>query len=147
MPTPDPCSRGSIQDRAGSAESEQCFPRTARLLAKVQFDAAFADGRRCASRFFRASVADASCGEAALGLAVSRRVSKLAVQRNRLKRQVRESFRHARASLPALNIVVSAKPEAVTAASSDLQQDLSKLWQRVAALKAPAHSGTMRGAC
>jgi ribonuclease P protein component len=147
MPTPAQVCRGSNKDRATIAESEQRFPRTARLLAKVQFDAAFADGRRCASRFFRATVTSASGADAALGLAVSRRVSKLAVQRNRLKRQVRESFRHARQGLPALNVVVSAKPEAVAAANSALQQDLAKLWQRIAALKAPTHSGTMRGAC
>lgn len=146
MPNPASTCRGSNPDPAVNAESDQRFPRTARLLAKVQFDAAFADGRRCASRFFRASISTASGDQSALGLAVSRRVSKLAVQRNRLKRQVRESFRRERATLPPLNIVISAKTEAVAASSEALRSDLAKLWQRVAALKAPTHSGTMRGA-
>jgi ribonuclease P protein component len=128
------------------AASDLSFPRSARLLAKVQFDAAFADGRRCASRFFRASVGNPSNTGVSLGLAVSRRVSKLAVQRNRLKRSVRESFRCQRALLPALDIVISAKPEAVIAEAEALRQDLAKLWQRIAALKPSEHSGTMRGA-
>lgn len=129
-----------------AAASDPRFPRSARLLTKVQFDAAFADGRRCASRFFRASVGQASNAEVSLGLAVSRRVSKLAVQRNRLKRCVRESFRHQRTALPALDIVITAKPEAVTVTADALRQDLATLWQRIAALKPPEHSGTMRGA-
>jgi len=146
-PAPHPSS-GKRADLAlvdVSDVSNACFPRTARLLAKVQFDAAFADGRRCASRFFRASIGSPSGDSAALGLAVSRRVSKLAVQRNRLKRQVRESFRQSRPQLPFLDIVVTAKPEAVLADGEALRADLAKLWQRIAALKAPPHGGTMRG--
>jgi ribonuclease P protein component len=123
------------------------FPRSARLLAKIQFDAAFADGRRCGSRFFRASVTDSATGTPRLGLAVSRRVSKLAVQRNRIKRCVRESFRrHGCSRLPPLDVVVTAKPEAAAAATAELAQDLLQLWRRAASLKGGEHAGTMRGA-
>lgn len=129
-----------------TAAPERAFPRCTRLLAKVQFDAAFADGRRCASRYFRVSLSTAPGATARLGLAVSRRVSKRAVERNRIKRCVRESFRAIRTALPAFDLVVSAKPEAATAASSQLREDLQRLWQRVAALKAVEPGGTMRGA-
>ncbi len=128
------------------AAPEHAFPRCVRLLAKAQFDAAFADGRRCASRYFRVSLTTAPGLSARLGLTVSRRVSKRAVERNRIKRCVRESFRHARSALPPLDLVLAAKPEAATAAGSLLRADLQQLWQRVAALKARGPTGTMRGA-
>ena len=51
-----------------------------------------------------------------------------------------------RAALPAFDLVVTAKPEAATAANALLREDLQRLWQRVVALKAVGPTGTMRGA-
>lgn len=45
-------------------------------------------------------------GHARLGLIVARRVEKLAVKRNRVKRLLREQFRLHRQDLPALDMVV-----------------------------------------
>ncbi|HEX6929396.1 MAG TPA: ribonuclease P protein component, partial [Gammaproteobacteria bacterium] len=69
---------------------------------------------------------------ARLGLAVSRKVSSLAVARNRIKRQARESFRHHQAELPAIDIVVMAKRDAVNATAAELQRSLAKHWQKLA---------------
>lgn len=131
------------------AEPTFGFPRVARLLAKIEFDAVFGDGRGFGSRYFRISYRAASpdpAPAARLGLAVSRRASKRAVQRNRIKRCVRESFRHVRSTLPALDIVVGAKADAALAPSAALRQDLQQLWLRLAGLKAKDADGTMRGA-
>ena len=76
---------------------------------------------------------------------MSRRVSKRAVDRNRIKRIVRESYRHRRESLDAFDIVLIARPSATAQANPALRADLERLWQKLSALKAPPHAGTMPG--
>ena len=64
-------------------------------------------------------------------MAVSRKTAPRAVDRNRIKRLVRESFRHAPA-LPAQDLVVIARPAARGADSSTLRTSLNQHWQRLA---------------
>lgn len=63
---------------------------------------------------------------ARLGLAVSKRVARRATVRNQLKRLLRETFRHQRALLPALDFVVLLKPEASTAGQKPLREALQR---------------------
>lgn len=118
------------------------FPRAARLLAKTEFDSAFAGVRRH-SDFFTAHVRATSGERARLGLAIGRRVSKRAVERNRLKRLVREEFRLVAAGLPTFDLVVTAKPAAAAATRASLHADLDRLFRRVTALKPAAPAGTI----
>lgn len=67
---------------------------------------------------------------ARMGLTVSRRVAKKAVDRNRLKRLARESFRVQR-KLPSWDFVVLAKPLAATAASGELRLSLDAHFERL----------------
>ncbi len=76
-----------------------------------------------------------------MGLAISKRVSKRAVDRNRLKRLVRESFRRVRQQLPAVDVMVTARSQAVTVSGSELLGELDTLWKRL--LSAPATSGSV----
>jgi len=62
---------------------------------------------------------------ARLGLVVPKRILKRAVDRNRAKRQIRESFRLARPELPAWDIVVLVTGVGNVRAAAD------QLWQRV----------------
>ncbi len=68
---------------------------------------------------------------ARLGLAVSRKTSKRAVIRNRLKRSVRESFRQRRHALPVVDILVIAHAAAVGASSTQLRQELDQHWAQL----------------
>lgn len=104
------------------------LPRSARLTGKAEFDRVFAAARRRNSRYFRIALTANALGHARLGMAVSRRVDKRAVVRNRLRRQIRESFRSAWPKLRPLDVVVTAKPEAATAPRSDVWRDLLDLW-------------------
>ena len=104
------------------------LPRSARLSGKADFDRVFAAARRKGSRFFRIILADNALGHARLGMAVSRRVDKRAVVRNRLRRQIRESFRAAWPGLLAVDIVVTAKPEAARAERGEVWRDLLRFW-------------------
>lgn len=104
------------------------LPRTARLLSGAQFKAVFAARRSCGNEFFR--VHHAPSDQARLGMAVSRRVSKRAVDRNRIRRQIRESFRLRRESLEARDYVVVARSAARQADRRVLRDKLEQLWQR-----------------
>ena len=75
----------------------QCtLPRTARLLKPGDFAALRTASRRLNARHFIAEFAPNNRAGCRLGQAVSRRVSKRAVDRNRIKRLVRDSYRHMR---------------------------------------------------
>ena len=69
---------------------------------------------------------------ARLGLTISRRVAKRAVDRNRLKRLARESFRAQRA-LPAFDFVVVAKPGAEQSDREALRASLDRHFERLRA--------------
>jgi len=79
---------------------------------------------------FACHVAPNGEGHARLGLSVSRRVSKLAAQRNRIKRVIRESFRRARRSLGGVDYVVVAKAEATAIGSARLRAQLDAMWRK-----------------
>ncbi len=79
---------------------------------------------------FNAHVAPNALGHPRIGLAVSRRVSKKAVQRNRLKRIVRESFRRHQHELGAIDYVVIAKLGAAAQVNRALRAQMDNLWAR-----------------
>jgi len=62
---------------------------------------------------------------------VSKRTARRAVQRNRLKRLIRESFRRNRPRLGGLDVVVTARREAVDCDGSTLLDELETLWRRL----------------
>ena len=77
--------------------------------------------------------------------AVSRKVDRRAVVRNRIKRGLREAFRQQRQQLAALDLVVVARPEAASASAAQLRQAFIELLQRAGALPRAGGDGTMPG--
>ena len=119
------------------------FPRSARLLAKVDFDAAFAGGTRLGGAYFRLHVLLQPGAPARLGCALAKRSIPDASDRNRARRQVREAFRLRRAALAGRSIVVAARNEARSAAKPALRADIERLLDRAAALNPIGGTGTM----
>ncbi len=107
------------------------FPRSARLLSGRDFAWVFASPQRHADRFFTVLSRPNNVGCARLGLAISRKAARRAIDRNRLKRLVRASFRLHRAVLPAVDIVVMARPAAVPQANATLLRSLAHIWERL----------------
>ncbi|CAH0647774.1 MULTISPECIES: ribonuclease P protein component [Pseudomonas] len=67
-----------------------------------------------------------------LGLVIGKKSVKLAVQRNRLKRLMRDSFRLNQQLLAGLDIVIVARKGLGEVENPELHQHFGKLWKRLA---------------
>lgn len=122
------------------------LPAAARVRRGADFKLCFAARQRLSGRYFFLQWRANQGPGPRLGLAVSRKVDRRAVGRNRLKRLLRESFRAAAEDLPAFDLVLLARPEAAHVDGARLRADLAALWTRVRALPPPAQEGTMPAA-
>jgi ribonuclease P protein component len=124
--------------------SPRSFPPAARVRASAEFGRVFDGGRRHSSPALSLHwLRDAQ--PARLGLAVSRKVDPDAVGRNRIKRVLRDEFRHARAALPPGAYVVVARPAAAALPNPALRAAFLALLQRAGALPPANPAGTMPG--
>lgn len=76
-------------------------------------------------------------------MAVSRKVDGRAVGRNRIKRVLRDLFRHLLPTLRSGDYVVVARAAAAQASNAQLRQALLRLLRRAGALPATGVAGTM----
>ncbi len=106
------------------------LPAKRRLRRKSDFDAAYARGRRFGNSFFAITAAPRAEGPR-IGLAVAVRVAGNSVERNRIRRVIRESFRVHQHEFPAVDLVVSARAKARDASGSELRAALDALWKKV----------------
>ena len=107
------------------------LPAQRRLRRKLDFEAAYARGQRFGTGFFAVTAKPNDIGAPRLGLAVSVKNAGNAVERNRLRRTIRESFRLHQHELPAVDLVVSARARARDAAGAELRASLLSLWKKV----------------
>lgn len=80
---------------------------------------------------------------ARLGLTVAKRFAKRAVDRNRIKRIARETFRRQRHDLAGLDLVLIARNGVAELSREQLHDALNVLWRRAAALKPEPGSVTL----
>ena len=107
------------------------FPRDARLLKPEEFERVFKENERARTDSLLVMVRPNALGHARLGMIVAKRLLPRAVDRNRVKRCVREAFRGQRHHLPACDFVVRliSKPVAGKEAN-DLARTLTRAGQR-----------------
>ncbi|HPA01833.1 MAG TPA: ribonuclease P protein component [Chiayiivirga sp.] len=123
------------------------FPRSARVLTAAEFTRAFAAGRKANGRLFRCiflaqQEEHGDSSSARLGMAISRKVDKRAVERNRIRRLIREWFRHRNAHWPAGSLIVTGRPEASGVSADQLHADLDAIARKLG-LKAATPATTM----
>ena len=121
---------------SGNRSVRAPFPRSARILKPADFKSVFKKNASSQDAFFRILARPSTAGSARLGMAVSKKVHKSAVVRNRIKRVVRESFRAWRAGLEGvtelpLDIVVLARPAAARSDNRQLSESLALHWKRI----------------
>jgi ribonuclease P protein component len=113
-------------------KSEKGFPRNRRLLKPDDFSRVFNQGRRSSDRFFLVLGMLNQAGDTRLGMAVSKKNCRRAVDRNRIKRMIRESFRHHLESLAGLDLVVVARQGVATNENQYCLNSLQQHWRRIA---------------
>jgi ribonuclease P protein component len=111
--------------------ARQGFAPRQRLLKPGEFDRVYALRVRVSDSFFSVNAAPNELGFARLGLSIGAKAVGNSVARNRVKRQVRESFRKAAAGMPALDLVVGARPGIRTAHNARLRESLNVLWTEI----------------
>jgi ribonuclease P protein component len=107
------------------------LPAQRRLRRKPDFEAVYARGRRMGNGFFGVTARLNDEGRPRLGLAVASKMAGGSVERNRIRRVVRESFRLHQHELPAVDIVVSARARARGAGNHELRANIEELWRKV----------------
>ncbi|RDS81594.1 ribonuclease P protein component [Dyella monticola] len=119
------------------------LPRESRIRRAGDFAILRQASGRLGGRCFSVRYRQNEVGHARLGLAISKRVSKRAVDRNRIKRLVRESFRRAGAKLPPIDLMVMAREQACSVPGADLLAELDALWRKLPPLKREGDTSTM----
>ncbi len=107
------------------------FTRESRLLTPSQFQAVFSKPLRFGSSHITILITPNSDQNNRLGLAIAKKRIKLAVQRNRIKRQIRESFRLHQHQLPDIDMVVMVKSGTDSLENQQISQQLEKIWRKI----------------
>lgn len=134
MPRPPP--QRESADHHTSPPRRHRFPKAHRVLRKADFERALRDGRRATDAVLTMWVHPNGLPHPRLGLIVGRRHGG-AVQRNRLKRLLREAFRLGQYDLPVGYDLVCTPRVGVRLELSACIQSLTRLAARLVARSGP----------
>ncbi len=107
------------------------FPKKVRLLKKSLFQTTSSHKQLLTGKYFVFHYHPNKLAYPRLGIIISKRKCRLAVWRNRLKRQVREAFRYYQSRLFHYDIVVVVRQGAQEACKNELRQCLDSLFLKL----------------
>ena len=113
------------------AEPRKGLPKSCRILASSGYTNVLRAGKKNNDALFSVYCTANDLPHARLGITVSRKVSPKAVLRNRIKRQIRESFRDQRNTLPGVDLIVIARSSAAGMAGRILRESLQHHWEKI----------------
>ncbi len=112
-------------------ENDFSFPSQFKLNKPEEYQKVFANPLKSTDKFFTVLAIQNENGYARLGLAIAKKNIKRAIDRNKIKRSARESFR-LQQQLGNWDIVILARREAATAPKKILTRSLNKHWLKLA---------------
>jgi ribonuclease P protein component len=115
------------------------FTRQQRLLKATEYKYVFDKPYKSTDRYLTVLARLNARNVARLGLAITKKRARLAVDRNRIKRLIRENFRYHQSDLVGLDCVVLARNETKMIDNRTLLQSLQKHWQNLS-IYAPGQS-------
>ena len=121
------------------------FGREKRLLTPRQFKAVFdSPSGKVPGRNVLLLARENDLQHPRLGLVIGKKSVKLSVERNRIKRQIRETFRHHQMELAGWDIVIIARKGLAGLDNPELAKQFAKLWKRLS--RNPAKTAAEPGA-
>lgn len=106
------------------------FGKKYHLLKPSEFQHVYSQKIWTGNREFAVNLRRNTLSHARLGLVVSKKVSKRAVDRNMIKRHIREWFRHNRENFKGVDLIVTAKPAVLNNPASEQKKALADLWKK-----------------
>ncbi len=113
------------------ATAGNTFSRSSRLVHAQQYRQVFALNFRLRDDCITLLIGEHCGNQSRLGFAIAKKQVKRAVDRNRLKRLIRESFRLHQHELPDVDIVIMVRQNILTLTHGEIFNRLNKLWQKV----------------
>lgn len=107
------------------------FKITSRLNKPADYQAVFKSSWRTHAAFFTILVRLNQQPQARLGMALAKKAIRRSVDRSRIKRIFRESFRLRQSQLPCVDIVILAKKGLDASSSSQLRKDIDRQWDEL----------------
>jgi ribonuclease P protein component len=89
-----------------SGLQNQSFPRQARIIKTDEFSSVFSFRKRISGQFLAIHYQANHSGRARLGMVVAKKVAKRSVDRNYMRRVLRELFRQQQMQIAALDLVI-----------------------------------------
>ena len=107
------------------------FQRCKRLLTARDYERVFQQPQKSSSKALTVLARRSGRESARLGLAIPRKQIRRAVERNRIKRLIRESFRRHQALLHGLDVVVIGRSDLVKQNTHRVFENLEHHWRQV----------------
>lgn len=112
--------------------SSACFPKSLRLLNAADFKQVFDDAPfRASHQHFLILARHNNLAYGRLGLVIAKKHLRLAVERNRFKRLIRESFRTQQSAFAGLDVIVLSRKGLDNLENADFIRQLHQQWQRI----------------
>jgi ribonuclease P protein component len=125
------------------------YPPALRLLRPAEFKTVFDSATfKIGQSHFLLLACPNGLDHARLGLVIAKKKVRLSVERNRIKRITRDSFRHQQYGLPPVDLVMIARQDLADLDNATLHQALLDAWKRLGrkfakqATQKPADPGT-----
>jgi len=115
----------------GASAPSLSFPPARRLRKPGDFKRVYAGGRRSGNEYFTVNTQRNEFNAARLGMSVAVRTLGGAVERNRMRRVIRESFRLNQSMLPPMDIIIGVRSAARAAEPARLRASLEQIWQKL----------------
>lgn len=132
MSCPDGAEKAATASPSDAVRHARSFSRPQRLTARREFVEVYDRGRRTSTPCFALFAVRNAFGHPRLGLTVSRKYGG-AVERNRVKRRLREIFRlHREILTAAIDVVVNVRAPAASASFGQLEKEFLRAFSDLA---------------
>jgi ribonuclease P protein component len=108
------------------------LPKENRLKRKKEFEVVFKEGKTLKGNYFFLKYSEGEDSKTKIGFVVSKKVSKLAVTRNRAKRRMREIVRLRKKEIKdGMRIIIIALSPIKDASYEEIEKDIANLLEKI----------------